>query len=91
MKKVLKGQISLKDLGAGPEVVEAFPERYSLPWTVYVRQTYRDHLKDLPAGLTANWPGIGVLTFHGTKYEFTFDEKYATLKGYEQRIEGTWG
>lgn len=91
MKKVMKGHLGLKELQAGPEAIEAFPDGYSLPWTVYVRQTYRDHLKDLPGGVEATWPGVGVLTFTGLKYEFVFTEKYATLKGYEHQIEGTWG
>lgn len=91
MKKIMKGRLSLKDLDAGPETVEAFPDRYNLPWTVYVRQTYRDHRKDVEKGVEATWPGIGVVTFKGRTYRFVFDENYAKVKGYEHQIEGTWG
>lgn len=91
MKKVLKGRLTLKDMGAGPEVVAAFPDRHTPPWTVYVRQTYIDHRKDIDRGVEATWPGIGVVTFRGRKFRFDFDENYAKVKGYEPTREGTWG
>ena len=87
----MKGHLGLKELQAGPEAIEAFPEGYSLPWTVYVRQTYVDHRKDIDRGVEATWPGIGVVTFKGRKFRFDFDENYAKVKGYGPTREGTWG
>lgn len=86
MKSVVKGNLPWKDI-VGPHAFDSFPDNFTPPWQVYVRQTYHDH----GGSVEATWPGVGVVTLQRGRYHFAFEESYASLKGYPIDIEGEWG
>lgn len=69
-----------------------FPEGYLLPANAIIREGYLAEKEAIQAGESVEFrfPSYGVLTFHGREYTFVPNKGYARIKGYEERIEGSW-